>query len=239
MFRFLGSVILLMLSVGLDSYGNNECITREGLVYGFGYKFQDCFGPAEISIKWYTERILLFAVTTDSLDTQTFTLVINDVCTFAFEGRSNIESEYAMWTTPDKEYARCRSFIDCTFKIEKRNFDGFIYRGDESNVINAVEGQTVYALCGGMINELPNGWIWTKIRVEGLPRSLKLQVFPMYGDENEILEYFPADLTEPTTEMPTTIEESSSVVEPSDNSALSTKLGGLIEVLVAFMIVVL
>ncbi|KAI6212328.1 hypothetical protein M3Y94_00008000 [Aphelenchoides besseyi] len=149
-------------------------------------KFQDCFGPAEISIKWYTERILLFAVTTDSLDTQTFTLVINDVCTFAFEGRSNIESEYAMWTTPDKEYARCRSFIDCTFKIEKRNFDGFIYRGDESNVINAVEGQTVYALCGGMINELPNGWIWTKIRVEGLPRSLKLQVFPMRTSPNQL-----------------------------------------------------
>ncbi|KAI6212319.1 hypothetical protein M3Y94_00006700 [Aphelenchoides besseyi] len=154
-------------------------------------------------------------------------LVVNDECKLDFEGKTG-NGKYAKWTKGNEIVANCTSAYDCDLVINK-------------NGTLVVEQQNGVVVCNNVRNELNDPWVWTKIRVEGLPMDYELYLNVMEGneEEGEGTEYIPPTTTEkPTTEEPTTLANSKAA-KPPNNSALSTKLGGSIFVFVSLFFVVL
>ncbi|KAI6198593.1 hypothetical protein M3Y96_00535600 [Aphelenchoides besseyi] len=94
----------------------------------------------------------------------------------------------------EEDNASCSSFIHCTLLIVN------------SNVMIGNLDRGLSVVCGGVVNELPDDWIWSKIRVEGPPVGAKVQVNVYDANDDEGAEYSAAVYTQPTTEEPTTMQ---------------------------------
>ncbi|KAI6212324.1 hypothetical protein M3Y94_00007500 [Aphelenchoides besseyi] len=211
MFRFLA--ILLLLFVGVDSYGNNKCIEKHTLS-GPGFNFKNCTESAEVVMQWKREHIVGMSIITQSKDVQKFKLIVNDDCELEFEG----DDSYAKWTDEDDKSVSCSSAMKCDLQI---NEDGKL-----TTYVRGVKDQKVG--CEQVRNELDENSLWSKFRIENLPADYKFQVFVKTEkpEEGEGKEFVPPSTT-----------TSNSIA--SEASVSSVELGLLFYVLVALSIVIL
>ncbi|KAI6198459.1 hypothetical protein M3Y96_00521500 [Aphelenchoides besseyi] len=175
MFCFFGLLILLVLFVGVDSYGNNECI-RKHTLSGPGFNFINCTDPAEVVMQWKKEHIVPL-----------FKLIVNDECELEFEGKEGDDS-YAKWTNEDDDKTvSCSSAMECDLQINK---DGKLM-----TYIRGVKDQEVD--CEHVRKELDESSVWSKFRVENLPVDYKFQVFVKTEEpkEDEGKEFVPLSTT--------------------------------------------
>ncbi|KAI6212292.1 hypothetical protein M3Y94_00003700 [Aphelenchoides besseyi] len=158
-----------------------------------------------------------------------------------FEGKKG-DGEYAKWTNENGKVASCASADNCDLKINK-NGKLLTYTDD------------VDVGCNDVHKKIDETWVWSKFRVENLPVEYKFMI-TLRGTK-EGTEYTPSPIStkkpttneptieesfteEPTTEEPTTLANSETANSTtSHNSALSTRLGSSIFVLVSLFFVVL
>ncbi|KAI6220733.1 hypothetical protein M3Y95_01027400 [Aphelenchoides besseyi] len=179
MFRFFGLGIFLVLFVGVEAYGNSECIRNIKLANFTGFGFKYCSAAAEVSMKWKQEHAMGMLVINDTelIAEQHFKVVVNNNCTFNFMSKKG--GGYAEWKIGDSVVVNCTDIADC-----------MLGSGDSS-----IDNST--ASCTNALNEIDDTWAWSKFRVENLPSEFRFHVFVLYpDDEGEGTEYVVSSSTE-------------------------------------------
>ncbi|KAI6212317.1 hypothetical protein M3Y94_00006500 [Aphelenchoides besseyi] len=169
MFRFFGFVVFLIFIVGVQSLGNNDCIHNYVNNNLRGFRFFDCSGDAEITVKWKKALILKTAIFPHQKKAFTLKLIVNDTCSLSFEGKEGFAHD--KWIKGDK-VTDCKYIGECDLQV---NYNGklAIAFGEEVG-------------CDNVKNSVDNVWAWTKIRVTDFPSEVD---FMIYDDNGSVEEY--------------------------------------------------
>ncbi|KAI6212270.1 hypothetical protein M3Y94_00001100 [Aphelenchoides besseyi] len=170
MFRFFGFVVFAIFVVGVQSFGNNDCIQKYAKKHLGGFRFSECSADAEITIKWKKALSLKTHIFAHNKQAFTFKIAVNDVCSLKFKGKLGFN--HNKWINGDK-VTDCKYIGECGLKVN--NNDG--------KVVTAL-GQEVG--CDNVQNSVDNVWTWTKIRVADLPTGID---FVVYDDNGSVEEY--------------------------------------------------
>ncbi|KAI6204364.1 hypothetical protein M3Y94_00665800 [Aphelenchoides besseyi] len=174
---FVGLFVVLLVAVEYGDSAIDPCINP---VYG-RFIFQDCV-EGEIAIRWngaHSLRLRLFALT--KYEQNRFVLNINDYCQLWFYGRMGEVMPLARWEWEDySTLAVCIDPSNCDLKIDT---NGTLRRMGP--------GASRQPICSHMNlrNRVNDQWVWTKIRVSGLPAGWLFLVDVANPDTMEVTEY--------------------------------------------------
>ncbi|KAI6198440.1 hypothetical protein M3Y96_00519500 [Aphelenchoides besseyi] len=182
MFRVYDLLVLSLIIVGVEAYGNDECI-KKGTNIEPGFLFKTCISTVEVAMKWKKTHNVRLLIITESKDVSKFKLILNDECKLDFEGKRG-NNEYAKWTNANGTVTNCSTIKNCNLQIKS----GKLMTYTTISYLDKDVG------CGNVRNKLEDQWVWSKFQIKKLPAEYELKIFVLNGrsEEDEGTEYIPA-----------------------------------------------
>ncbi|KAI6204353.1 hypothetical protein M3Y94_00664300 [Aphelenchoides besseyi] len=180
MARFFVSLFSVLLFVSYCESALHRCIYP---YYG-GFLFDKCV-EGEVAVKWRANQSLRFRLLIrKTYESNNFVLNINDFCQLWFYGRMNSYLPTAEWQFEDySTLAVCSDPSNCDLKIDTNGTLRRLGRGAPRDPI-----------CSHMHlrNEINDEWVWTKVRLSGLPEGWLVSVDVANASLGSVTEYYDA-----------------------------------------------